>query len=113
MLFIPFPFAWVLMFLAIFFLFFNTGPSNTALANVTQPSVRSIAFAVNILIIHALGDATAPPLIGAVADKTNMNVAFLVVSAMMLVAGIFWMWGAKYLAGDTEAIETKEASAAI
>ncbi len=41
----PFPLAWVLMFLALFFLFFNTGPSNTALANVTLPSVRSTAFA--------------------------------------------------------------------
>lgn len=111
MLFTPFPAAWIMMFLAIFFLFFNTGPSNTALANVTQPSVRSIAFALNILIIHALGDATAPPLIGAVADKTNMNVAFLVVSAMMLVAGVFWLWGAKYLAGDTAAIETAQSSA--
>jgi MFS transporter, Spinster family, sphingosine-1-phosphate transporter len=110
MLFTPFPAAWIMMFLAIFFLFFNTGPSNTALANVTQPSVRSTAFALNILVIHALGDATAPPLIGAVADKTNMNIAFLVVSAMMLVAGIFWLWGAKYLAGDTEAIETEQPS---
>ena len=106
MLFMPFPAAWAMMFLAIFFLFFNTGPSNTALANVTHPSVRSTAFALNILIIHALGDASAPPLIGFVADRTNMNIAFLVVSAMMLVAGIFWLWAAKFLAADTEAIES-------
>ena len=76
----------LLMFIAIFFLFFNTGPSNTALANVTHPSVRATAFALNILIIHALGDAVAPPLIGAVADHTNMNIAFLVVSATMMIA---------------------------
>jgi MFS family permease len=113
MLYTPFPAAWVLMFLEIFFLFFNTGPSNTALANVTLPSVRSTAFALNILIIHALGDATAPPLIGAVADKANMNIAFLVVSAMMLVAGIFWLWAAKYLADDTEAIEKAQPSTVV
>jgi MFS family permease len=105
LLFTPFPFAWVLMFMAIFFLFFNTGPSNTALANVTHPSVRSTAFALNILIIHALGDAVAPPLIGAVADRTNMNIAFFLVSAMMLVAGVFWLLGARYLSGDTAAVE--------
>jgi MFS transporter, Spinster family, sphingosine-1-phosphate transporter len=105
MLFTPFPAAWIMMFLAIFFLFFNTGPSNTALANVTQPAVRSTAFAVNILVIHLLGDAAAPPLIGAVADRTNLNVAFFVVSAMMFVAGLFWFWGSKYLASDTAAIE--------
>ncbi len=45
-----------LMFLAIFCLFFNTGPSNTALANVSLPAVRAMAFAANIFVIHALGD---------------------------------------------------------
>ena len=108
MLFTPFPSAWVMMFIAVFFLFFNTAPSNTALANVTHPSVRATAFAVNILIIHALGDAAAPPLIGAVADRTNMNVAFLVVSAMMLVAGVLWLWGAKFLPSDTDAVEAAQ-----
>jgi MFS family permease len=105
MLFTPFPFAWIPMFIAIFFLFFNTGPSNTALANVTAPSVRATAFAVNIFVIHALGDAVAPPLIGTVADRTNMNIAFLVVSGTMLIAGILWLIAAKYLPADTEKIE--------
>jgi MFS transporter, Spinster family, sphingosine-1-phosphate transporter len=105
MLFTPFPFAWIPMFIAIFFLFFNTGPSNTALANVTAPSIRATAFAVNIFIIHALGDALAPPLIGRVADRTNMNVAFLLVSATMLFAGVLWLIGVKYLPGDTNAVE--------
>ena len=110
MLFTPFPSAWVMMFIAVFFLFFNTGPSNTALANVTHPSVRATAFALNILIIHALGDAAAPPLIGAVADRTNMNIAFLVVSAMMLAAGVLWLWGAKFLPSDTAMIEAAQSS---
>ena len=105
MLFTPFPAAWVPMFIAIFFLFFNTGPSNTALANVTHPSVRATAFALNILIIHALGDALAPPLIGAVADHSNLNVAFLVVSATMMIAGVLWLIGMKYLPADTAAVE--------
>ena len=106
--FVPFPLAWVLMFVALFFLFFNTGPSNTALANVTHPSVRATAFALNILIIHALGDAAAPPLIGFVADRTNMNIAFLTVTAAMLVAGVLWLCGAKFLPADTAAVETAE-----
>ena len=101
----PFPLAWGLMFVALFFLFFNTGPSNTALANVTHPSVRSTAFALNILIIHALGDATAPPLIGIVADHTNINVGFLAVTAMMFIAGVLWLIGARFLPADTAAAE--------
>ena len=105
MLYTPFPYAWILMFGALFFIFFNTGPANTALANVSAPSVRATAFALNILVIHALGDAIAPPLLGAVAGHTNMNAAFLVVSAMMLVSGVLWLRGMKYLAADTAAVE--------
>src|ERR1700730_11356558 len=56
-LFTPFPAAWYLMFASVFFMFLNTGPSNTALANVTLPKVRASAFALNILVIHLFGDA--------------------------------------------------------
>ena len=105
MLFIPFPWAWGALFVALFFLFFNTGPSNTALANVTHPSLRATAFALNIFVIHALGDAISPPLMGLIAGRSNMNVAFLCVSFVMLLAGVIWLTGMKYLPGDTAAIE--------
>ncbi|PYJ09107.1 MAG: MFS transporter [Verrucomicrobia bacterium] len=107
MLFIPFPWAWISLFIAMFFLFSNTGPANTALANVTHPFVRATGFALNIFIIHALGDAISPPLIGAIAGRTNMNVAFLVVSAAMLVSGVIWLYGMRYLAADTAAVESQ------
>ena len=94
----PFPLAWVFMFLAVFFLFFNTGPSNTILANVTHPSMRATAFALNILVIHALGDAISPPVMGWIADRYGMNKSFMFVSVMFLVGGLFWLWGARYLA---------------
>jgi MFS family permease len=105
MLFIPFPAAWFFMFAAVFFIFLNTGPSNTALANVAPPKVRATAFALNILVIHALGDAAAFPTIGFIAGHTNMNVAFLFVSVIMLVAAIAWLMGVKYLPADTAAVE--------
>lgn len=101
----PFPAAWVLVFLAEFFLFFNTGPANAALANVAPPAVRSTAFALNILLIHALGDAISPPLIGWIAGQTSMNAAFLLVSAMMVLASVFWLIGTRYLGRDTAAAE--------
>ncbi|MEP6937914.1 MAG: MFS transporter [Chthoniobacterales bacterium] len=105
MLYTPFPWAWLLMFGAVFFVFLNTGPSNTALANVSLPSARATAFALNILIIHTLGDAAAFPSIGYIGGHTNMNVAFLVVSGMMLLSGLLWLAGMKYLPGDTAAVE--------
>src|SRR2546423_15088212 len=74
-LYIPFPAAWITMFFAIFFLFLNTGPSNTALANVSLPAVRATAFAANILVIHALGDVQAFWVLGYIGGYTNMHVA--------------------------------------
>ena len=103
----PFPTAWFFLFGAVFFVFLNTGPSNAALANVTAPKIRATAFAVNILVIHALGDAISPPLLGLVAGRSNMNAAFFVVSVAMLVSGVFWLLGMKYLAADTAAVENR------
>ena len=103
---IPFPAAWITMFLTIFFLFLNTGPSNTALANVSLPSVRATAFAANIFIIHALGDVQAFWLLGYIGGRTNMHVAFLFVSGIILMSGLAWLAGVKYLPADTAAIES-------
>ena len=105
-LYIPFPAAWITMFLAIFFLFVNTGPSNTALANVSLPSVRATAFAVNILVIHALGDVQAFWLLGYIGGHANMHVAFLFVSGIIFLSGLAWLVGVKYLPADTAAVET-------
>jgi MFS transporter, Spinster family, sphingosine-1-phosphate transporter len=104
MLFAPFPMAWVFCFFAIFFVFMNIGPSNTAIANVTSPAVRSTAFAVNIFVIHALGDAISPPLIGAIADRWSLTAGFFVVSLAMLLGGLLWLAGAKVLGRDTARI---------
>jgi len=105
-LYIPFPAAWITMFVAIFFLFLNTGPSNTALANVSLPAVRATAFAANIFIIHALGDVQAFWLLGYIGGHANMHVAFLFVSGIILLSGVAWLIGAKYLPADTAAVET-------
>lgn len=94
---------WTLVFLSVFCLFFNTGPSNTALANVTHPSIRATAFAVNIFVIHALGDAISPAIIGVIADYSSLQNGFLLVSVTILIGGVLWLWGARYLEADTKA----------
>lgn len=110
-LYAPMPWAYVLIFAAIFLLFLSTGPSNAIIANVTHPSVRATAFAACIFIIHALGDAISPWIIGAITDGTksptnpkgDMTLGFLLVGAMILLSGVLWMWGSRYLKRDTEA----------
>ncbi|HEY2760463.1 MAG TPA: MFS transporter [Pirellulales bacterium] len=122
-LFVPFPMAWIMIFITCCGLFFNTGPSNTILANVTRPSIRAAGFALNIFIIHVLGDAISPPLIGKINElfgepveaastnhldrllSTNMNAGFAVVSIAIFASGIFWLLGSKHLDHDTRRVE--------
>lgn len=101
---VPFPWAWACIFLACFGLFMGTGPTNTVLANVTHPAMRASAFALNILIIHSLGDVISPLVIGAITDACgkNMDPALILVSVLVLAGGLVWIWGARYLARDTE-----------
>jgi MFS transporter, Spinster family, sphingosine-1-phosphate transporter len=112
MIWLPFPWAWIPLVFFVFFLFFNTGPTNTILANVTHPLLRAPGFALNILVIHLLGDAASPPLMGKIAGAFppgqrsflglhDLDVSFFLVSIMVLLGGILWLWGTHYLERDT------------
>jgi MFS family permease len=104
MVWLPFPLAWIPLVLFVFFLFFNTGPTNTILANVTHPMLRASGFAVNILIIHLFGDAISPPVMGWIAGWSrpkSLDPSFLFVSALVLLGGVLWLWGTRYLERDT------------
>jgi MFS family permease len=110
----PFPYAWIFLFCTVFLLFFNAGPTNTILANVTHPSVRATGFAVNIFFIHTLGDAISPPLIGMVADffrdggaAHGLNMGFAVTTGLMVVGGVTWLIGAKHLKEDSDRAPTR------
>jgi MFS family permease len=103
-LYAPFPWIWVFIFLAIFCLFFNTGPTNTILANVIHPAKRPAAFALNIFVIHALGDVISPVVIGLLSDRFHdLGAAFLSVGFVILLAGILWLAGGRHLVRDTVA----------
>src|SRR5665213_2563045 len=96
-----FPMVWVCIGIAEFFLFLNTGPTNTILANVAHPSVRATGFALNIFIIHIFGDALATPLLGRI-GAYSWDAAFIMVATVMALAGVLWLWGCSYLQRDTE-----------
>ena len=101
----PFPLIWIWLFAACFCLFFNTGPTNTILANVSHPSIRAAGFALNIFVIHAFGDVLSPVVIGILSDRYSMHLAFVVVGIMFVVAGILWLAGARFLERDTARVE--------
>jgi sugar phosphate permease len=101
------PWYWIFIFIACFCLFFNTGPTNAILANVTHPSIRASAFGFNILIIHLFGDATSPAVIGVIAGFSSIEIGFVFVSLAVLLGGLLWLWGARYLARDTALAPTR------
>jgi MFS family permease len=75
------------LFLAEFFLFLNTGPLNAVLVGCVPAEIRATAMAVNILFIHALGDALSPPIIGVLSDHVGLFRATLIAPIMMLASG--------------------------
>ena len=77
---------------------FDLGPASL-------PAVRATAFAANIFVIHALGDVQAFWLLGYIGGHANMHVAFLFVSGIILLSGVAWLIGVKYLPADTAAVE--------
>ena len=100
-IYLPLPWGWLVMFFAVVGLFMHVGPGFTILANVVTSEMRATAFAINILVIHLLGDVISPPLIGAAADAFNWNVALLLTSGMILVGSLVWLRGMKFLDDDT------------
>jgi len=107
-LFLPLQFAWYAIFLSICCLFLNTGPTNTVLANVVHPSMRQMAVAICILVIHTFGDVISPSIIGLLAETTgSLREAFLIISGLIVVSGILWWLGAKYLDEDTRLAPTR------
>lgn len=88
------------IFLAEFCLFLNTGPLNTVIVNVTRHDMRAKAFAANIFVIHALGDAVSPTFIGFLSDHWGLGRALLSTVAAILLAAVFCFVCGKRIGGD-------------
>ncbi len=100
--------TWVLLaiFLAELLIFLNTGPLNAIIAAVSGPEVRATAYAANIFIIHALGDAVSPAILGFLADRVGLAEAFWIAPGALAVAAAFCFWGMRHYARDAERIRT-------
>jgi hypothetical protein len=76
-----------------FFLFLNTGPLNAAIVNSVGAEVRSTAIALNLFLIHMLGDTFSPQIIGAISETSTLRIGLgvtlvtMVASAVLLFAG--------------------------
>lgn len=91
---------WGAIFVALFFLFFNTGPLNAALMNVVPATMRSTAGALNILLVHLLGDAISPAVIGAIGDVSSLGAAIVVNSGVIALSAAIFLAGRGVLRRD-------------
>jgi predicted MFS family arabinose efflux permease len=93
------------LFIGLTLAWMNQGPSNTIIVNVTDPKIRAAAFALNIFLIHMLGDIPSPTIMGAVSDLTGRLFWGVILTApAMALSGIFFCLGARHLEADQEAM---------
>ena len=83
------PFSLITFFIAIICIFVPLGPISASLVVLSSRRVRSMAFAINIFLIHALGDAISPSVIGKISDIWGLKMAFLGTLALLLPACLF------------------------
>ena len=81
---------------AAFFLLLNTAPLNAAVINSVGAHIRATALAVNIFIIHILGDVPSPTMMGWVADRHSLQTAFVLPIIAMGVSAAILFYGMKY-----------------
>ena len=92
------PPAWAVpaLFAAEFFLFLNTGPLNAAIVNSVSAPVRSTAIALNLFLIHLLGDAPSPKIIGMISDHANLRLGLGLTLVTLVLSGILLFFGARF-----------------
>jgi sugar phosphate permease len=81
---------------AVFLIFLGTGPINAATVNAVRPEIRATALAGQLFLIHALGDAVSPRIIGMVSDHSNLNLGLGSTLVAMLIASVLFFTGARY-----------------
>jgi MFS transporter, Spinster family, sphingosine-1-phosphate transporter len=100
---------WPAMFATLFLLFMNIGPLNAAMANVLPADLRGRGFAVTTMVMHLLGDAASPSLIGLVSDRIGLTAPVLLTGCMLAVAGVVLLVGRDSLATDLERLGPRRA----
>lgn len=101
--------AWIspFVFLTEFFLFFNISPLNAAIISVVHPRMRATAMAMNILLIHVLGDAVSTLVIGKISDITGSLTAGMMIGPIAIMAGgLILILGAGQLVRDQDRMRT-------
>jgi MFS family permease len=97
--------------LAGFLLLLNTAPLNAAVINSVGAHIRATAIAVNLFVIHFLGDAFSPWLIGKVSDRSSLESGFISTVVATALSSAILFYGMKFAPGvrvqDLQAAQTQ------
>jgi MFS family permease len=78
--------------LAMFLLWFSTGPVNTMILETVPANLHASAMALSIFMIHLFGDMWSSEIVGRLADHWNdLRKAVLVLPGALLVCAVFWL----------------------
>lgn len=81
---------------AAFLLLFNTSPLNAAVINSVGAPIRATAIAVNIFVIHLLGDVPSPTLMGFIADRRSLQLSFVAPVIAMVFSSAILFYGMRF-----------------
>ena len=103
------PLKWAVpaLFVAEFFLFLNTGPLNAAICNSVSSAVRSSAIALELFLIHFLGDTFSPQIIGAISGVSNLRIGLGLTLVTLILSGILLFFGARFAPRLEEAVPAR------
>lgn len=79
-----------------FLLLLNTAPLNAAIINSVGAHIRSTAIAVNLFVIHFLGDAFSPWLIGKISDRSSLQSGFTSTVVATAISSAILFLGMKF-----------------
>jgi len=79
-----------------FFLLLNTSPLNAAVMNAVGAHIRATAIAVEIFVIHLLGDVPSPTMMGWVADRRSLQTAFILPVIAMGISSAILFYGMRF-----------------
>lgn len=94
-----------------FLLLLNTAPLNAAVINSVGSHIRATAIAANLFVIHFLGDAFSPWLIGKVSDSSSLETGFIstivatALSCLILFYGMKFAPPVQFAAGSASVME--------
>ncbi len=91
----------------IFFLSWINGPFNALLISLVEPRLRAVVIGVEILLIHCLGDAISPLVVGYLSDTHSLRYALNTLPAFLIAGIVVFIISAFFVPRDLKAMEKR------